>query len=356
MSKGSKWRRYSASIGLMALTLAILLIFAELIFRANGKYATFNEKHGAPYHSVYDAGHKSWYHIYTPHQVASQDLKEYSYSIMANNEGLLDKDFVVAKRKRSVRIMVMGDSFVQGMGAGIDSTLPKLLEGVLRKQYGDALDIEVWNCGIGNSDPVFEYKLLADRLMKYSPDYVIDVINTTDISDVMLRGGFNRFKADSTVSYNPPPAIEPLYEHSFLVRRVMHDVLGYDWMFMRPAQEHEATMQSIKEIDDVLMRFRSLCATNKIPLLVAFLPRDKELLSANKYGLEGLIGFCDSVHIPHTDIRPCLQAKGFDGEKAKLLYWPIDGHCNGDGYRHFAECLSASLVPYFDSVADSKSK
>ncbi len=344
--------KHSAIVNISILFIAITLVLAlaEVILRANGRYATFNEKYGHPYHSLFDAGHKSWYHIYEPHQVTSQTLKEYSYSIMANNEGLLDEDFVVKKKPHSIRIMVIGDSFVQGMGAGTDSTCPKLLEGILRKRYGNAPEIEVWNCGIGNSDPFFEYVLFANRLLKYEPDYVIEVVNSTDITDVILRGGFKRFNSDSTVTYNSGPWFEPIYEKSFVVRGLVHDVLRYNWCFLRPEQEVDATHQSEQKIDSALTMFEKLCSDHHIPLLLAFHPRDREIDGTAKYPMEPLIRYCDLMHFRAIDIRPCWEQQGFAGEMSKALFWPIDGHCNGMGYSHFAECLSTPLISYIDSV------
>ena len=342
------------NIAILFIALALVLVLVEVMCRANGKYATFNERYGLPYHSLFDAGQKSWYHIYEPHEVTSQTLKEYSYSIMANNEGLLDKDFVVEKKPHTIRVMVIGDSFIQGMGAGTDSTCPKLLEGILRKKYGDDPNIEVLNCGIGNSDPFFEYVLFANRLLKYGPDYVIEVVNSTDITDVILRGGFKRFNADSTVQYNSGPWFEPIYAKSFLFRRVVHDVLRYNWCFLRPEQEIQATQQSEHEIENALSGFEKLCNEHHIPLLLAFHPRDREIEGSDRYPVEPLIRYCDSMHFRAIDIKPCLEQHGFAGERAKALFWPIDGHCNGVGYSHFAECLSTPLIAYIDSVKANK--
>src|ERR1022692_4885204 len=85
------------NFGVFSITLIIALLLTEVIFRINGKYATFNEKYGLPYNSLFENDLKSWYFIYKPHEVASQTLNEYSYAIRANNEGFLDRDFVVTK-------------------------------------------------------------------------------------------------------------------------------------------------------------------------------------------------------------------------------------------------------------------
>jgi len=344
-----------SNILLFFVMLIILLGAAEIFFRINGKYSTFNEKYGKPYHSLFESDRKNWYHIYEPHQVTSQALKEYSYSLLANNEGLLDKDFIIAKKPHAFRIMVIGDSFVQGMGAVADSSLPKQLETILRSHFGADADIEVWNCGIGNSDPFFEYRLFADRLLKYQPDYVIEVVNFTDISDVMLRGGFKRFNADSSVTYNQPPWFEPLYAKSYLVRSVVHDVFRYNWQFLRPRQEMEARKNSEKMIAGVLSDFETLCSASHIPFLVAFHPGKNETEEKADYSMQSLISYCNAAHIPNFDIRRCMISAGDTGSKAAALYWPIDQHCNRYGYQVFAQCLSAPVAQYLDSLKGQNS-
>jgi hypothetical protein len=346
------FKRYPKTANVLILfgTLIIALGIAEVVFRLNGKYATFNEKYGKPYHSLFATDYKSWYHINPPHELASQTLSEYSYAIRANNEGLLDKDFTVEKKPHAFRIMVIGDSFVQGMGAVTDSSLPAQLQRILKKQYGDSIDIQVWNCGVANSDPFFEYMLFANRLQKYNPDYVIEVVNFTDITDVILRGGFKRFNADSTVTFNAAPWYEPLYAKSFLFRSIYHDVLGYNWLFLRPKQEEKARNNSTQMIGGVLTGFKKLCSTRGIPFLAVFHPSNYELSEKSEYSMQGLIYYCDSAHIPFTDIRACLVTQGLEGEKSKALYWPIDGHCNSLGYMYFAQCISAPVIQYLDSI------
>ena len=346
------FKRYPKAANLLVLlsTVFIFLTIAEVVFRINGKYATFNERYGKPYHSLFATDQKSWYHINPPHQVASQTLSEYSYAIRANNEGLLDKDFTVEKKPHAFRIMVIGDSFVQGMGAVVDSTLPAQLQRILKKQYGDSSNIEVWNCGVANSDPFFEYMLFANRLQKYNPDYVIEVVNFTDITDVILRGGFNRFNADSTVTFNSAPWYEPLYAKSFLFRSIYHDVFHYSWLFLRPKQEEKAKENSSVMIGEVLTDFKKLCTARHIPFLAAFHPSNYELREKTEYSMQNLISHCDSTHIQYVDIKACLVAQGLEGEKSKALYWPVDGHCNRLGYMYFAQCISTPVMQYLDTA------
>jgi len=346
------FKRYPkvANLLVLAASIVVLLVVAEIIFRVNGKYATFNEKYGLPYHSLFATDQKSWYHINPPHQLASQTLSEYAYSIRANNEGLLDKDFTVQKKPHTFRILVIGDSFVQGMGAVADSTLPAQLQRILSGRYADWLDIEVWNCGVANSDPFFEYILFANRLLKYHPDYVIEVVNFTDINDVILRGGFKRFNADSTVTFNRPPWYEPLYAKSFLFRSIYHDILGYNWLFLRPKQEQQARANSTQMIGELLADFQKRCAAQGIPFLAVFHPGAFELTASTAYSMQPLINYCDSTHITYTDIKACLVAQGFEGEKSKALYWPVDGHCNRLGYMYFAQCISAPIIQYLDTA------
>ena len=339
------------NIGLTIFTVLILLIVVEALLRLTGRYMTDNEKHGDKFNSVYHSPiEKRWYHIYDPHKMSSQTLQEYAYSIYANNEGLLDTEFTVSKAPHTFRILVIGDSFIQGMGASVDSTCPKQLERILKEHFNGTPDIEVWNCGIGGSDPVYEFLLLKNRLLQYKPDYIIEELNATDITDVIQRGGSGRFNADSTVSYRPAPSIEPLYIKSYICRSVVRDLLRYDWMLLSPKQQVEERVVAAKIIDSSLINFQSLCATNQIPLLITFVPFKGEMLGYQDYTMAPFIKLCNANHIAVLDLKNYFETNNLADTKSLKLYWSIDMHFNGVGYGIFAQSLSVPLIKYIDSL------
>lgn len=324
---------------LLISSFGIALIVAEIYFRYDGTYSTYLEKYGGSYTSIYQPAEKNWYHIFIPGHLRTDGGSEFSNSFIANNEGLLDHDFVTNKKANTVRVFITGDSFIQGIGAPYDSSCPKQLENLLNAAYRNNPQFEVWNCGVGGSDPFFEYQLLQDKLLRYQPDMVILGINWTDVDDIIIRGGWERFRADSTVSYNRPPWFEPLYGKSFIVRRIVHDILGYDWILLRPQEYSEAKIESTQKIKDCLKKFHRLCATRNIPFYVVFQPGIFESPSNSTPEINKLITFCDSTGIQTVDLGKHLHNHISRSDSIAKLYWPIDGHFTSTGYTFYAQAL-----------------
>ena len=335
----------------MLCSVCVAFAVAECYFRFDGTYATYSERYGESYSSIFTPSEKSWYHIYEPQSMRTDGGTEFSYSFRANNEGLLDKTFSKTKSSDTIRVMMLGDSFIQGIGAPYDSSCPKQLEKMMHAEPSRRIAVEVWNCGVGGSDPFFGYVLLANNLWKYKPDMVVVAINATDISDVILRGGMERFRKDSTVVYNPRPWFEPVYGKSFLTRRIVHDVLGFNWLLLPKEKQKQAEQKSVKQIENSLTAFQRLCDSSGIPLVVAFQPMRDDFKNSHQPWIDEMITFCHAAHIKNVDVKKWMEQK-LEGNATKIqtLYWPVDGHFKSVGYTLYAECLQDALSRYIDSV------
>lgn len=268
---------------------------------------------------------------------------------------MLDKEFRVSKGKDTIRIIMIGDSFIQGNGAPYDSSCPKQLEHMLNNYYRGKPAVEIWDCGIGGSDPFYEYVLLANKLLKYHPDYVVEAINNTDIADVVIRGGAERFRPDSTVVYTHQSKIEPIYAKSFLVRRIVHDVLKYNWMLMPDDELDKEKIISQNKIEACLINFETLCSGSHIPLLISVQPMKEDFGKNAPSYMPAIASFCDSLHLQYTDCIKCFKSDGFTGEKADSLFWKMDMHYKPSGYTEYAKCLMPPMIQYLDSIKNSRS-
>jgi hypothetical protein len=157
---------------LLVITLILSLGAGEIICRLTGRYAGYLERTRVgkekKYISPYSNNWETWYHVNQPHSQRVYKLNEFNLEWRVNNEGLRDIDFV-AGNDSVKRIMVLGDSFTEGFGAVNDSTYPSQL-GLLLHNNG-LKNTQVMNCGVSGSDPVYEYRLFNDRLLKYKPGY-----------------------------------------------------------------------------------------------------------------------------------------------------------------------------------------
>lgn len=150
-----------------------------------------------------------------PNKKVFKKNAEFTTSYIANNEGLRDSNFDTLKNK--YRIITIGDSFTEGIGATNDSTWQKQLNKKINEN-GNVLT-EIYNAGILGSDPILENILLKTRLLKYKPDLVLLTINDSDIYDIEVRGGFNRFNENNKLNIKKKPFWSFLF-HSRLIRLI----------------------------------------------------------------------------------------------------------------------------------------
>jgi hypothetical protein len=95
-----------------------------------------------------------------------------------NGRGYRDRDFKVEKQKKP-RILFLGDSFIYGIGVRTDSTMPKVLEKMLRYKY------EVYNMGVYSYGPDQSLLQLMDEGLNFEPDLVIlGIFAVNDFNDV----------------------------------------------------------------------------------------------------------------------------------------------------------------------------
>ncbi|MBS1618485.1 MAG: hypothetical protein JST76_08200 [Bacteroidetes bacterium] len=332
-------RARAVSIALVCIATILLM---ELALRVLGFYKTYTEKMDGMYVSYYDKVLPT--HYWKSHDGDSIiDTKpEYVYHSRANNYGFRDTDFDTLRSEHTGKILVLGDSFVQGLGAPADSTWPHLLQGYLQ-QDGSAF-WRVYNCGASGSDPYFEHEILKDSLLSLHPDMVIMSINYSDINDYITRGGFERFRTDGTTHFAPSPWFEPLYRHCHLVRLFIHFVLRYDFSLLSPAQHSQKVSEALVKLADCVEQTKMLCDQHGIYFVVVIHPYidpyDRYLQKQDR--LPELIplvtsrGVC-AINL-FDDFHKYITIKNYH-----TYSWTRDMHYTSAGYVLFARFLLAQL-------------
>ncbi len=211
----SQRRTKSLKWALAFFSVFLVLILVEIALRYSALFYTYPEVTGKPYTSYYNQELPTWYPFWTPNSSFEFDNRDFKYPYKINSLGFRGEEIQTDVPDSVNHIIVLGDSFAEGAGAPADSSWPELLQIFL-----DSAGIlnEVTNAGISGSDPFFEYVFYRDKLKSVHPDYLIVSINSTDIQDYILRGGFERFHDDSSTHYRKGPWYEFLYINSHLVR------------------------------------------------------------------------------------------------------------------------------------------
>src|SRR6516164_523555 len=90
--------------------------------------------------------------------------------VATNSLGHRDYEYPVERQPGVPRIMMLGDSFVEGWGVAFDETITKRLERMFRDS---GRKVEVMNTGVGNYGSVQEVEAFMTRDTKFNPDIVV---------------------------------------------------------------------------------------------------------------------------------------------------------------------------------------
>ncbi|MCK9612269.1 MAG: GDSL-type esterase/lipase family protein [Bacteroidales bacterium] len=317
-----------------ALSILIILWLAfELFLRLAGINKSYSEKVGLYYSSgfiEYDINSKDHQGlmIHSPYHSYIDKRKEFAYEMKCNSEGLRDIDHPVKKDSNEFRIICLGNSFTEGIGAPQDSTWPGLLGKRIKHISGKK--ITVFNAGMSGSDPFFHYALLEKRLLKYQPDLVLLTLGSSDFEFYRFRGGFERFTTEG-VRFREAPRLEPLYALSYIVRLFVNDVFKYKEL-LSPSEYKADSIRAKEDTENCIYRFHELSLKKGFTLIVVFIDDTgtgydsikSKLLTENKIRVIDLFQYTKEIE----KITPLNHHK---------YYWPVDGHCRSTGYEVMAK-------------------
>jgi lysophospholipase L1-like esterase len=105
-----------------------------------------------------------------------------------NSEGLRDYEFPIEKPNNTIRIIVLGDSYTEGVGVEINETYSKQLEILLNNN--SKTNIEVFNFGVSGYNTLDEVNIFFEKGVKYNADIILigylynDIDNQTQIRKI----------------------------------------------------------------------------------------------------------------------------------------------------------------------------
>lgn len=333
--------------------LVVFVLLAELTLRIKGDTYSYMEKKGKPYSSSFGGDslfNNPVYSIrYGQEYTSHYTDPEFNYSLWLNEnffreinqepKGLIYGPYGEVE----FRVLGLGDSFTEGMGAPFDSTwlqlLPWQFERDSTRWYSSVVG------GVIDNDPFFSYKQFTGKLINLQPDLVILVINATDVHDHWTRGGNERFREDGSVRFREPPKIEWWFERSHLVRSIMINILGYNWHFISSRNKEKVYQDFLEDMKPLIADFDSVSKANNADLMIAIHPMDYEVQDGKYYyDLAALKNYASNMGIPTADVLQYMVQQGQVGEAAaKQYFWPIDRHMNSQGYLVFAKAVAAKM-------------
>jgi len=173
---------------LVAGSLAIALLLAEIVLRVIGFSAPVLWIYDDVTGSKHFAGAKGWYR------------EEGEAFITINRDGLRDREHGRTKPPNTVRIAILGDSMAEALQVPLESTFWSVLERQLKncKAFGDR-DVEIINFGVSGYGTAQQLLTFRHRATAYSPDVTVlafyagnDVRNNSkELEPFKLRPFFN---------------------------------------------------------------------------------------------------------------------------------------------------------------------
>lgn len=113
---------------------------------------------------------------------------EYRVEIKTNSMGLRDDEYI-ASHENEFKIVMLGDSFVEGFGVPVESCLVHRLEERLNSMERRAAKYVVFNFGVAGYSPLLEYLVLRDKALLLEPQLVVLCYDMSDVQEDVLYAG-----------------------------------------------------------------------------------------------------------------------------------------------------------------------
>ena len=113
---------------------------------------------------------------------------EYEVEIRINADGLRDRSHSREKEAGTRRVLVFGDSFVEGWGVRLEDSVSKLLEENLQQRSASS-SVEVINFGVAGFGTDQEMLLFEKLGSQYRPDQVLVFFYANDLANNSSRMG-----------------------------------------------------------------------------------------------------------------------------------------------------------------------
>jgi len=157
----------------------------------------------------------------------SDKLRE-GIRVASNHLGLREREFELPKPTGTLRVVILGDSYVFGSQAPAEDRMGVFLEDYLRARgRGDHANIEVLHYGLISWNILAECAFLRRQLSLLQPDLVIHITVPNDVDDMYAVRGYgamarfttqHRERADVLIQYRHPRLIMAMTSINYLTR------------------------------------------------------------------------------------------------------------------------------------------
>ena len=320
------------------------------------------------------------HHSFKPSAWYIERKEEFEVEVRTNSLGLRDREYG-QEIAGAFRIIVLGDSFTEGVGVDLDSTYPKQLEDALNVLSGNHKFV-VFNFGIAGYSPILEYLILEQKGMALHPDLVILSYDMTDVQEDVLyaedavfdstgapirvnpslpdfgqatrfpRGAFKTFLQENLFTY---PLVVNAFERTNTPSLLERGNIHASRFTHTIDSTAEPWKQYFDQSESYVKLIHHLCSRNNIRFLLSVFPRGHQVnalewVEGRKYwGLDSTVVnsaiFSSLAHFAQMEGMHYLDMTlAFRSRSHGELYYPVDGHWTAAGHRVAADTLLRFLL------------
>jgi lysophospholipase L1-like esterase len=302
-----------------------------------------------------------WFHI--PGRAGLQAGPEFSVPIQINQNGLRGHEVAYQKPEGSFRILLLGDSFVEGLQVPLEETLAYQLETLLNSAENR---FEVINAGVSRYSTANELLYFQHEGKRYDPDLVFLFFFRNDLEEA-LDQNFFRLENGELIEVNTgvrdirnSEAVRGwLWDHLQMYRlsvvggTLIKTLLTGESTFTNPinrvyARKLAPELEASWLLTEQLLLALSAEVENQdaIFILVGISdPASYKERGGSKYDLTqvnrhlGLIAM--EAGIEYIDLYPYFLSQ--PSHPPESFFWPGDGHWNAKGHALTAEILAEAV-------------
>lgn len=343
---------------------------------------------------------KIFHHELIPNTTCRSKYEEWDHEFKVNSLGFRDSETPISKPDGVFRVLLIGDSFIEGESVPLEDTAAWLVESELTRELDR--EIEVINMGVMSYSPLIYERVLRMKGVQLNPDLVIVAIDMSDYQndysysrDLDEKGEFRNllFQQKMGSDHTVLPGVNTQIKYWLRTRSALYSLFAdrtkqlirrykqipeptifladdpvSDPHFATRSEENAGNPLVWEQFGKSLLGIDALMSENQIPWVAVTYPYGHQV--AGDEWAKGRLknGFLSGEIYPAASADLLVEFGNENGfrvvntvslfrkaadEMSEMLYYPYDGHFTPLGQRVFTIALKEVIR---DNVAHDRSE